>query len=308
MLSSSNQDKSPSGNLYPTNMNDDWTKENIETLYEWISIASFNILCLEKAIHHHRKIVRTTTIQGLILSTLSGTISATQFVQSNNILKNYFNGAFVIMSFTIAIATGYIKVYQIQEQLEEYIRLKQEWISLSTGIVTEIQLPLVLRQSAIKIINLNKMKYLDLLKMDIDIPIQIKAEVSKYFHVHMKGRGYSIADIIVETAFEEHEKQFYKDREQDANEIFSNERLHVSKQMMKNEIIEELKKYYEKNVFDIIQKDNPEEKKESPIHLKIGSRRHSPFTPKNKTPSPPPTDDNEDADFESAETNPLNIV
>jgi hypothetical protein len=237
MQSSSYQEKSPSGNLFPTS-NDDWTKENIETLYEWISIASFNILCLEKAIHHHRKIVRTTTIQGLILSTLSGTISATQFVQSNNVLKNYFNGAFVLMSFTIAIATGYIKVYQIQEQLEEYIRLKQEWISLSTGIITEIQLPLMLRQSAIKIINQNKMKYLDLLKMDTDIPTQIKIEVSHHFQNHMKGRGYSIAEIIVETAYGEHEKQFYKDKERDANEVFTNERLHVSKQMMKNEIIE----------------------------------------------------------------------
>jgi len=121
MQSSSNQDKSPSGIVYPITSNDDWTKENIETLYEWISIASFNILCLEKAIHHHRKIVRTTTIQGLILSTLSGTISATQFVQSNNVLKNYFNGAFVLMSFTIAIATGYLRMYNNKHWLGDVL-------------------------------------------------------------------------------------------------------------------------------------------------------------------------------------------
>jgi len=307
MQSSSYQEKSPSGNLFPTS-NDDWTKENIETLYEWISIASFNILCLEKAIHHHRKIVRTTTIQGLILSTLSGTISATQFVQSNNVLKNYFNGAFVLMSFTIAIATGYIKVYQIQEQLEEYIRLKQEWISLSTGIITEIQLPLMLRQSAIKIINQNKMKYLDLLKMDTDIPIDIKKQVSEHFSSHMKGRGYSIAEIIVETAYGEHEKQFYKDKERDANEVFTNERLHVSKQMMKNEIIEELKKYYEKNVFDTISKDTLEEKKESPIKLRFNRRTRALISAINGNIKKEDDEESEESEFASAETNPLNIV
>jgi hypothetical protein len=78
------------------------------------------------------------------------------------------------MSFSIAILTGLIKIYQIQERLEEYIQLKQEWIVFCVNITSEIQLPVSQRRDALKIIKENKSKYLDLLKMDVDIETRIK--------------------------------------------------------------------------------------------------------------------------------------
>ena len=78
--------------------------------------------------------------------------------------------------------------------------------------------------------------------------------------------------------------------------------------MMKNEIIEELKKYYEKNVFDILPKDNLEEKKESPIKLRINRRTKALISAINGNIQNEEKEDDEESEFASAETNPLNIV
>jgi len=83
------------------------------------------------------------------------------------------------MSFSIAIFTGLIKIYQVQERLEEFIQLKQEWIGFSVVITTEIQLPVKERKKALDLITKNKNKYLDLLKRDVDIPNYIKGRAYK---------------------------------------------------------------------------------------------------------------------------------
>jgi hypothetical protein len=80
------------------------------------------------------------------------------------------------MSFSIAIFTGLIKIYQVQERLEEYIQLKQEWITFCVNITSEIQLPISQRRDALKLIKEYKGKYLDLLKIDIDVPTIIKEQ------------------------------------------------------------------------------------------------------------------------------------
>ena len=56
-----------------------WTQNNIMTLLSWISIATFNIDCLELAIIRYRNWMRQHVILGLVLSTISGTLSVTQF-------------------------------------------------------------------------------------------------------------------------------------------------------------------------------------------------------------------------------------
>jgi hypothetical protein len=90
-----------------------------------------------------------------------------------------YNVIFTILSFSTAIFTGLIKIYQIQERLEEFIQLKQEWIGFSLPITTEIQLPVKERKSALDLINKHKNKYLDLLKRDADIPNSIKGQAYK---------------------------------------------------------------------------------------------------------------------------------
>jgi hypothetical protein len=88
------------------------------------------------------------------------------------------------MSFIIAIFTGCLKVYSIQERLEEFIRLRQEWTEFSTAIASELQLPIPLRRDALFVIMKRKSKYLDLLKSSPDVPAfcveRVRLEFIKY--------------------------------------------------------------------------------------------------------------------------------
>lgn len=163
-----------------------WTKDNITTIFEWLTIASFNMICLDLATLQYKTTIRNSIILGMVFSTISGTLSVSQLVAKAGfpedtapVLGYILNSIFIVLTFTIAYFTGYIKVYQIQENLETAIRLKQEWITFSTAIASELQLPVSLRKDAVWIIIKNKVKYLDLLKADIEIAPQIRESARK---------------------------------------------------------------------------------------------------------------------------------
>jgi hypothetical protein len=159
-----------------------WTKSNVSVLFEWVTIAAYNIRCLELAIAHYRRKIRANTILGIVLSTLSGTIATAQAGFPNSVTVNLtiiLNVIFIVMTFTIAIMTGYIKIYQIQENLELNIKAKQDWISFSADIASELQLPIELRKDALWMIIKNKNIYLDLLKTNLEIPICITRQAQK---------------------------------------------------------------------------------------------------------------------------------
>ena len=156
---------------------DNWTGANLETLSQWIQISSLQIEVLDLAIKYFRSIVRRNVLLGLVFSTASGSISISQLNTAYQAL--FLNVIFTIMSFSITICTGLIKIYQVQERLEEFIQLKQEWIGFSVVITAEVQLPVSQRKKAIDLITKNKNKYLDLLKRDVDIPNFIKARAYK---------------------------------------------------------------------------------------------------------------------------------
>lgn len=157
-----------------------WTKTNVSTLFEWISVAAYNIQCLELGSAYYRKIIRRHTILGLVLSTLSGTISVSTFGISNNVTAiQILNGIFAFFSFSIAVYTGYIKIYQIQETLEHYIKMKQEWTVFSTSIASELQLPIELRRDALFMIIKNKNIYLKLLTVGLNFPENVKKEADQ---------------------------------------------------------------------------------------------------------------------------------
>ena len=166
-----------------------WTKANVSVLFEWVTIAAYNIRCLELAIEHYRIKIRTNTILALVLSTLSATTATTQAGFPNvipNGLTIGLNVLFILMTFTIAIMTGYVKVFHIQENLELNIKIKQEWISFSTEIASELQLPVELRKDALWIIIKNKGVYLELLKVNLDIPKAISKQAQKDFNAETK--------------------------------------------------------------------------------------------------------------------------
>lgn len=213
-----------------------WTNNNIMTLLSWISIATFNIDCLELAIIRYREWMRQHVILGIVLSTTSGTLSVTQFgsisSQNVNFVLNFF---FTIFSFAVAVSTGCIKVYQVQERLEKFITVKQEWIVFITKIATQFQLNIDLRKDALDLINSNKDKYLDLLKIDNEIPDFIKKQVKdkfkykkeniyfKDFHSSLEiGEAMSISDIIMNIGYIEGKNLSFLEKEKkDKKEIIN---------------------------------------------------------------------------------------
>ena len=109
-------DDSPTGDII-----ENWTGANLETLSQWIQISSLQIEILDLAIKHFRSIVRKNVLLGLVFSTASGSISISQLNSAYQTVV--LNVIFTIMSFSITIFTGLIKIYQIQERLEEFIQL-----------------------------------------------------------------------------------------------------------------------------------------------------------------------------------------
>jgi hypothetical protein len=185
-----------------------WTKSNVSVLFEWVTIAAYNIRCLELAISHYRRKIRANTILGIVLSTLSGTIATAQAGFPNSVTVNLtiiLNVIFIVMTFTIAITTGYIKIYQIQEHLELNIKAKQDWISFSADIASELQLPIELRKDALWMIIKNKNIYLDLLKTNLEIPVGITRQAQKDLKTETKLNMdvSSLPRILMDIAIQE---------------------------------------------------------------------------------------------------------
>jgi hypothetical protein len=167
-----------------------WTKGNVTTLQEWINIAAYNIQILTYAAQHNQRLLRNNIILGLLLSTASGTISAARFgLTSSPTTDLVLNSLFTLMSFVVAIFTGCLKIYSIQENLEGFIKIKQDWTVFCTAIASELQLPVTLRHDALYIIMKHKVKYLDLLKSNPEVPAfcieRVKKEFVKYSDVDL---------------------------------------------------------------------------------------------------------------------------
>ena len=185
-----------------------WSKSNVSVLFEWVTIAAYNIRCLELAIAHYRRKIRANTILGLVLSTLSGTIATAQAGFPNSVTINLtiiLNVIFIVMTFSIAIMTGYIKIYHIQENLELNIKAKEEWISFSADIASELQLPVELRKDALWMIIKNKGIYLDLLKTNLEIPdcITKQAQIDLKTETKLNMDVSSLPRILIDIGVQE---------------------------------------------------------------------------------------------------------
>ncbi len=142
----------------------------LETFGNWINVSAYKIECLDLAIKKYRSRLQVFILFSLILSTLSGTLRVAQFGRYSSSLKLFLNSALTISSFIVALLTGAVKTLKLQESLEEYIHLKQRWVSFSAKITNEIYLPKRLRRNAEELICENKGLFLDLLKIDITVP------------------------------------------------------------------------------------------------------------------------------------------
>jgi hypothetical protein len=195
-----------------------WTGNNVSTLLSWLTNANYNIECLELSIQDCSQTIRHNVILGLSLSTGAGTISVANMgitSSSSSNLQLILNILFTVMTYIVAINTGRIKVYQIQERLEQFIKLKQEWTYFITTIAVEFQTPVNLRKDALQLILNNKEKYLDLMKRDCEFTDTAKREMEKkiqqdkdqwfylnreFYNSHVSllnfSKGISINDLV----------------------------------------------------------------------------------------------------------------
>ena len=178
------------------------TWENVvtlETFNDWISVASYKIECLDLAIKILRWRLQTCILLGLILSTLSGTVSVTQFSEYSPHVKFGLNLILTITSFSVAILTGFVKTFKLQETLEEYISLKQNWVSFSAKISNEIYLPKRMRKNAETLIKENKARFLDLVKIDIPVTKSMSVLAAKHLDKgdDIESQYYKYRDNII---------------------------------------------------------------------------------------------------------------
>ena len=148
------------------------------TFHEWLDVSTYYVELLSKAIDYYKFFLRYNAALGIILSTLTGTISVAQYNNYGNLL---FSILLTSMSYVVAVSSGFMKIYQIQEQLEEYIKVRQEWVDFSINIITEIQVPPKLRKRVEDLIIRYKEKYTTLLKKDVYVSDWIRSKVKTPF-------------------------------------------------------------------------------------------------------------------------------
>jgi len=162
-----------------------WDGTNEDTLHEWVGIGTYHIRLLDYACEVNRSFLRWNSILGIALSTLTGTLSASQF--ANVTITTAYTVILTVFSFLITISSGYMKVYQVQEQLEVYIKIKQEWIDFTTLIISELQLPTRLRRDASYLIWKHKDQYSDLLKKDVNVSSFVRTRIKEPLIYYVNG-------------------------------------------------------------------------------------------------------------------------
>lgn len=195
-----------------------WCKDDIVTIISWVAIGRRKIREMELIVEHNRLFMRTVTFYNLIFSTASGTVGVATIENAALAKETRFwcNVAVVLASYMITMLTGALKICQVQENLELAIKYKQDWIGFAAEIASEIQLPDKYRRESQFIINKNRAKYLELLKLDIEVPKSVERtmqliitkeqeSVKKYGH-RGKEDSSSLVDILANIIDFEHMK------------------------------------------------------------------------------------------------------
>ena len=175
-----------------------------EILLNWVAVSSYSIQSLDQCITKCRRFIRFNTIISLAFSTISGSLSITSYSKNNLII----NIILTFCSFTVVILGSVIKVYQYQERLENYIKIKQDWINFASNVSTELTLNL---PSYEVIISNHKNKYNQLLQTDYEIFGDIKKNLKSIIDIESglipKSKGIRVHDILLYVAKKEKSKE-----------------------------------------------------------------------------------------------------
>lgn len=216
-----------------------WNKEDVITIISWVAIGRKKIREMELIVDHNRYFMRQVTFYNLIFSSASGTVGVATIENASlaDSTRFWCNVAVVVASFLITLCTGALKICQVQENLELAIKYKQDWISFAAEIASEIQLPDKYRRESQFVINKNRAKYLELLKLDIEVPKTVTRKMKEmldYEHKCLKLQGNrgerdssSLVDILANIIDYEHMKlkNSLVDEDDDSSDDLSSDNL-----------------------------------------------------------------------------------
>lgn len=223
----------------PSQAGNVWNKEDVITIISWVAIGRKKIREMELIVDHNRYFMRQVTFYNLIFSSASGTVGVATIENASlaDSTRFWCNVAVVMASFLITLCTGALKICQVQENLELAIKYKQDWISFAAEIASEIQLPDKYRRESQFVINKNRAKYLELLKLDIEVPKIVTRKMKEmvdYEHKCLKLQGNrgerdssSLVDILANIIDYEHMKlkNSLVDEDDDSSDDLSSDNL-----------------------------------------------------------------------------------
>ena len=160
-----------------------WDIANTTTIIDWINTSNLYILLLDTYLKHLKRILRVNTLWSLLISSITSTISITQFTINETqqpelafIIKLVI---FVTSIFT-SLITGYIKVEKIQETIEIASSHRENWMKFMTTFTNELQVSSKLRSNAETIITKNRQLFNELSFKRIEMPKTIQENVSLF--------------------------------------------------------------------------------------------------------------------------------
>ena len=161
---------------------DDWNINNLKTIVNWLNLSSLYIVLLNHTIEHYNHTISMVTIWSLIISTLSSTVSLSQFSVSDQAYPTtslLLKIGFTVTSIITTLLTGYIKIARTKENLDEAIDYQNKWMIFATELSSQLQLPINIRNNATKIIINSKDQFKHLFHTRFFIPDKVKYSVSK---------------------------------------------------------------------------------------------------------------------------------
>ncbi len=173
-------------------LHNEWTMTNTTTLIDWIIYSNLYILLIETYASHVRHVLKINTLWSLLISSITSTISITQFTitdTSNPMLSFFIKGAIVITSVLTSMITGYIKIEKMQEKMEFLNKTRDQWMKFMFDLTSELQQGENLRQNAVNVIRDKRNEFNKLCTKRINIPSHIKIKVSKYL---TKNKHYDL--------------------------------------------------------------------------------------------------------------------
>lgn len=199
---------------------EDWNINNLKTIVNWLNLSSLYIVLLNHTIEHYNNTISMVTIWSLIISTLSSTVSLSQFSVSDQEYPTtslLLKIGFTVTSIITTLLTGYVKIARTKENLDEAIEYQGKWMIFATELSSQLQLPINIRNNATKIIINSKDQFKHLFHTRFFIPDIVKHKVSKILET----------EAIRERRF----KRFIKKREAEFIMLNSNGEHSLSKKI-----------------------------------------------------------------------------